>query len=96
MAQNTRLWNMIHSGLEQNISPEMLYAAIVRHEDEALDYIRLKAAEHGLFPAIVGKVLMETGLGSWLSPEEMTQLATQEAQQQATLAEMMRQLGGEL
>jgi hypothetical protein len=90
MARNGKLWSILHSDLGQ----DEMYDAVVHHEDEGLDYIRIQAAEHGLFPAIVAKVLMESALGSWLTPEEIVQLSAQEAQQQAELAEMIRRLGG--
>jgi hypothetical protein len=79
-------------------STGLLVQALENRENQALDLIRMRAAEQGLFAAVVAAVLLETGLGTEPSPGERAMIQTEAAQQQAEIARMAeefrRRFGG--
>lgn len=73
-------------------SPTVLIAQLEAMENEALDLIRMRAAEHGLFPAVVASVLMETGLGSEPTPEQRSMIEAERRTQQAQIDQLSEEI----
>lgn len=74
---------------------QQLHDALLGREDAMADLLRLAAAQFGMYPQIVSKVLMDVGMGTAPSPEAEALINHQFAALMAELQEQHRRQQGD-
>lgn len=69
------------------INDVVLRALLVAREDNVCDYLRLAAAQFGMFPELVAEIIAGIGIGTPLSAEERQIVRNNFIEKMRTIAE---------